>query len=767
LNEKVLHVITTIDRGGAENHLADLARAQIAAGFRVAVCYLKGNGYWTAELRRAGVEVYSLGITHYYDIRGVIRLRRLLREWQPQLVHAHMPPAELFTRLALLASSEQTPLVITKHNDEPFHRGPGAKFLRQWVGRRATRVITISSAVADYLARTGFRFPAEKIAVVRYGIDTQAYDDVTPEEVSRIRREWSVENSLVIGTIARLTAQKNIHALLDAFERFLSASKVDAKLVIVGRGEMERELKEHADQLGIGASVVWAGFREDIPPVVRSFDIFALSSVYEGFGLVLLEAMAAAQPVVATAVSAIPEIVVDGETGVLVSGDVPLGLASAFARLTNAEERERLGEAGRKRARRHFTVQGMVESTNALYAAAWREAGAERAQVNDAPPKHILQIITSIDRGGAENHLLDLTRSLVARGYSVSVCYLKGSGYWSEALLSAGAAVHPLNIRNYGDIRGVARLVRLIRNLRPDLIHAHLPPAELYARLALLFTGRHTAVVATKHNDEPFFRGPGAWMLRAWVARRVCRVIAISSAVATYLAKTNFRFPTQRIVTIYNGIHPAPYEDVSAESVTAIRREWGVDEFFVVGTVARLTAQKNIRGLIEGFAQFVQRQITPARLVIVGRGELKAELERQSEALGLSGAVVWAGFREDIPAVVSGFDVFVLSSAYEGFGLVLLEAMAASKPIVATAVSAIPEIVIPGETGILVSGDIASGIADALVQLTDSALREKFGQSGRERARVEFTIDRMVDRILEVYAACWNEYAATGRPNST
>lgn len=129
----VLHVITSISRGGAENHLFELVRGQIARGYKVTVAYLKGDGYWAIPLQELGVTVAPLGLTTNHDVIPLARLLRLILEIAPDIVHTHLPPAELYTRLALLALRPAPILIISKHNDEPFYRGPGQRHMGAWV----------------------------------------------------------------------------------------------------------------------------------------------------------------------------------------------------------------------------------------------------------------------------------------------------------------------------------------------------------------------------------------------------------------------------------------------------------------------------------------------------------------------------------------------------------------------------------------------------------------------------------------------------------
>jgi len=363
----VLHVITTINRGGAENHLFDLVRAQVALGLTVTVAYLKGDGYWASSMGDLGVSVAPLGLRFYGDLAPLCKLRRLINITKPDIVHAHMPPAELYTCLALLLIQPVPILVISKHNDERFFVGLGQRFVGRWVLTRAKRVISISNAVYRHV-EANLRPRPHQVVTVYYGIDPRPYQAITKQVISDVRTSWGVpEGTHVIGTVTRFVPQKSLHVLLKAYANFRAGAVRDSRLVLVGRGPLEEGLRQLAANLGIENSVVWAGFREDIQAVMGAFDCFALTSKYEGFGRVLLEAMAAGRPVVATAVSAIPEVVADGVTGILCpAGDVE-SVAAAFSRLTEPALHASFGEAGKQRVERSFSIESMLGKTMSIY----------------------------------------------------------------------------------------------------------------------------------------------------------------------------------------------------------------------------------------------------------------------------------------------------------------------------------------------------------------------------------------------------------------
>jgi glycosyltransferase involved in cell wall biosynthesis len=366
----VLHTIPSIIRGGAENHLADLATTQARNELQVTVAYLKSEPYWEQRLREAGVRVVPLGLRYYGDPRPIVRLRRLIAEEQPSLIHAHMPPAELYTWLALQGiSASKIPLVISKHNSEPFYQGYGQQQLARVIAQRASRIITISQAVKNYhCTGPGIGGNPAQFTPIHYGFDPAPYEHVSSEVVRQVRREWGIsDETYVIGTVARLVPQKALHVLLQGFAHYTKQTDSSTRLVIVGRGPQERVLKQCAAHLGIHDQVVWAGFRDDIPVIMRAFDVFALTSAWEGFGLVFLEAMAAATPIVATDIDAVPEVVLDQQTGFL----FPPGRADVLARIMHLceqpEVRRHLGQAGYRRLQTEFTIPKMVYRTLQVY----------------------------------------------------------------------------------------------------------------------------------------------------------------------------------------------------------------------------------------------------------------------------------------------------------------------------------------------------------------------------------------------------------------
>jgi glycosyltransferase involved in cell wall biosynthesis len=363
----IFHVITTLDKGGAESHLVALCRGQRARGADVTLVYLKGDGFWAPTFEAMGVRTIALGSTRYADPGAILRLRRELHRAAPDIVHAHMPPAELYTRIVLGLRPRQ-PLVISKHIDRfRFYPGPGSDWLERWSASPAAAVICISHAVHDYFAERWPTTLRRKLVTIHYGLEAISSSDA--EGAAReLRKDWGVrDNEVLFGIAARFVEQKSIDTLLRAFAMLLQSTSEPVRLAIVGRGPLEANLRALASELGIQDQVVWGGFQTNIPAVMRAFDVFVLSSIYEGFGLVLLEAMEASRPIIASGVSAIPEVVADGTTGLLVPPQQPAALAEAMGQLLDPAVRARMAAEGRKRLIEVFGVDRMIDQTMNVY----------------------------------------------------------------------------------------------------------------------------------------------------------------------------------------------------------------------------------------------------------------------------------------------------------------------------------------------------------------------------------------------------------------
>ena len=361
---KIIHIITGIAVGGAENHLLSLLGKLDRRKYKIDLAYLKDKAELKDAFESIGISPIRIDLKSNYDLIALWRLFRLIKRERYNIVHTHLFHADTYGTLA--AYLAKVPIIISsKHNDEEFLQKLVYKMLHRVTTLFSKKIIALSDHVKDYVVRIGVGNP-DKVKTIYYGLDWRPYDNLNRSYT--VREEFGIDKrTILIGTIARLTKQKGLKYLLEAFRQVLDTEK-NCKLMIVGRGELEDELKNLSKELGIEDKVIFTGFREDIPEIMHSLDIFVLPSLWEGLGRVFLEAMAARKPIVATNVSAIPEVIANGETGILVPPRNPGALVKGILHLIkNPDAVIRMGEAGRKRLEEKFSIEEMVRKTKEIY----------------------------------------------------------------------------------------------------------------------------------------------------------------------------------------------------------------------------------------------------------------------------------------------------------------------------------------------------------------------------------------------------------------
>jgi glycosyltransferase involved in cell wall biosynthesis len=330
--------------------------------------------------------------------------------------------------------------------------------------------------------------------------------------------------------------------------------------------------------------------------------------------------------------------------------------------------------------------------------------------------------------------------------FTVSLCGLKRPEPASRLLEEQGIPVRHLG-RGRFDPRILSDLVRLARERNAAILHVHGYAAADFGRLAARRVG--AALVLHEHFADP--RMPAYQGLAdRLLAGLTDRAIAVSGSTRDFLVRQR-HVPAKRVRLIWNGAPLAEFAPVAPGVAAASRRELGLPtEAPVVGTIGRLSEQKGHRYLLDAAARVLARR-KDARFLIVGDGDQMAPLRRQAEALGISPAVVFAGHRTDVPALLGALDVFCISSTYEGTPLALFEAMAAGKAIVSTAVDGCREVLDDGVTGLLVPPRDPDALSGALLRcLDDAALRASLAQRARQ-ASARYDIAACVAQMQDLY----------------
>jgi L-malate glycosyltransferase len=314
-----------------------------------------------------------------------------------------------------------------------------------------------------------------------------------------------------------------------------------------------------------------------------------------------------------------------------------------------------------------------------------------------------------------------------------------------------GLDLIPIAPRTEMDLTAAWRLSRVIQRLSPDIVHAHDAHGVAMAALALSMgaastsrAGRRAPAFVASRRVDFHLRGNS---FSRWKQRQVDCFIAASDAIREMLVADGV--PAERTITVHEGIDVAHV--LAAPLVSAHEAFWLPHHAPVVGNVAALVPHKGQRHLIDA-AHLVVREIPDARFVLLGEGELREALEHQVRERHLEKHVLLPGFRTDVLGLIKGFDLFAMSSVTEGLGTSLLDAMACSRPIVATRAGGIPEVVDDGVTGLLVAPRDHAAMAEAIVRLLrDDGLRKGMGEAGFARVSQRFTVERMVQETADAY----------------
>jgi glycosyltransferase involved in cell wall biosynthesis len=357
----------------------------------------------------------------------------------------------------------------------------------------------------------------------------------------------------------------------------------------------------------------------------------------------------------------------------------------------------------------------------------------------NAKPIRVGLVIGQLSYGGAESQAYELARGLSARHDVVVYCLSSSSEPYGTRLADAGIAVRKFSSGGGLDVSRVVRLATALRRDRIQVAHAFLFIASAYAYLATRFApGVRFVASARNCKVEPS-------ALRRGVMRRAFRsadaVICNSREVAAFAAR-HYHATGERVHVVYNG--------VDAERFAGPRRP---HEGLRVGTIGRIEAQKNLRMFLRA-AREVAAVYPTATFEIAGAGSLRDGMQAEARELGLAGRVRFVGPVADVSGFLASLDQFWLTSDWEGTPNVVLEAMAAGVPVIATAVGGTPEIIEPDRTGILVAaGDEASLVAAARRLVEDRRAAHEMGERARKAVRERFSITAMVEATERVYDA--------------
>jgi glycosyltransferase involved in cell wall biosynthesis len=385
--------------------------------------------------------------------------------------------------------------------------------------------------------------------------------------------------------------------------------------------------------------------------------------------------------------------------------------------------------------------------------------------VSDEPVR-VLRVIARLNMGGPALHVAYLTAGLAERGYETTLVagsLARGEDSMAFVADELGIEVERIEelhreISPLRDAVAILRLARLIRRVRPHILHTHTAKAGAVGRLAALLAGdaRPLIVVHTFHGHvlrgyfDPL-RTAGFRLLERWLATKTTALVAVSPQVRDDLVSLGVA-PRERFVVVRLGIEleqrVAAEQDGRGES----RRVLGIGpDRFAVGWIGRMTGVKRTDDVLRAFRRLRDRGVD-ACLCMIGDGPDRPAVERRAHELGLMRDTLFLGYQEEVAPFYAAFDAMILPSINEGTPVSAIEALAAGRPVVATRVGGVPDVVREGEDGFLVEPGDVDALADRLARLAaDPELRERLGAAGRARVVPRYSVERLVDDIDLLY----------------
>ncbi len=660
--------------------------------------------------------------------------------------------------------------VVTIHDldsieaSELFDPSWAAKQVRnlQFAIRRADAIITPSQFT---MQRMLDRFPEaqDKSFAVHHGVDHNHYFPRSQDEIRLTTQRLGIDRPYILN-IGAYNPRKNKINLLHAFAR--SHSQREGLLVFVGRPRGNyREVLQQASELGISDRVRFLGYvsREDIAPLLAGARIFAFPSIYEGFGLPVLEAMACGVPVLTSNLTSLPEV---GENAVhYCEAAYPESISAELDRLWhNESERAELIERGLARAS-HFTWEKTARETLEVYRKVAPQKSPMKSAIIPPPPVELRPIYRPVHRvlliakdflpllGGAPILNANLSRIIHDMGYELRVLTWTAAENFKDEW---PFQVERLQRPSEESFCPSDRIPEVLAEFRPDVILVS--PTSKYMRpiFRALQKAKAPYVIYShffrlKHVRRSAFN---RFLARRRYGYEGARMIA---GVSFYLAEQLERMgvPKEKLRVVNPGIDPEKFQP-DAELRNRMRKELGIEDRIVLLTVARLVEGKGQDRVIRALPELI-RQYPKILYLVVGGGPNEEELQQQSSQLGLEKYVRFLGPQTNPFPYYVASDIFALPSESPGkwldtFGLTLVEAGASGLPVIASSKGGPPEIVEDGKTGFLVDAKSQAEIVVALQRLIqDASLRHRMGLAGRERVVSRFTLRQSGNQVRDIF----------------
>ncbi len=731
---RILFLLDKLTPAGTQTNVLELVRHLDRKRFDPRVIALLAGGELEKEFVAAGVRPIVLNVKSAYGPSGwkaLAFLIRYLRQEKIEVIQTFFLHADILGTIAGKWAGVKR--IYTTRRDEGFWRSPRQVFVNRFFNRFVDALLVNSEAVSDAVRKQ--ENPAKPIYRIYNGVDSERFCPADVPAQKKIRQELGLsDHDVAVAVVAHMKHEIKGHShLLNAVAE-VSKKEKNFKVFLIGDGPLRLSLEAFAKDLGIGAVVRFLGRRTDTTHILKAMDVGCLPSLSEGFSNAVLEYMASGLAVVATRVGGNSEVIKNGTDGYLVQPGNPSAMAKRLVEFVNDHDlRVRFGKAAREKIVRDFSLEKMTSQYEHIFSSVRR--------------KRVLYVIWSLDLGGAEQVVLNLVQSIDPKRFEPQVLCLNGKGRYAEVLERRGIKISAMNKRPKFDPLLIPRMVRFIKKERIDLIHTHLFTSNLWGRIAAWLSG--VPVIATEHNQD-IWKKPFHFFIDRVLFNATGKIIFVSKMVEQFY-QSHLPSLNGKACVIYNGIDTGKFSGTN-QAPLDLKKKFGFnDGSKVLGMVGRLVPQKGHVYFLDALNMLRTKGYKVCGL-ITGDGPMRDELHTYAYDHGLRNFVAFSGFRNDMENVYRAMDIFVLSSEYEGFPLVVLEAMAANIPIVATPVGGVVECLRDNENSLLVPFAERKQLADALEKLlVNESLGIGLAKTALREVQTRFSVEEMARQTENVY----------------
>ncbi|MBI3088128.1 MAG: glycosyltransferase [Candidatus Omnitrophica bacterium] len=772
--------------GGAGRYIHDLAAGLRARGHRITILTPRVPSA-PREDTLDGLRIVRYGpLRSWWQVPGSLwRIRRLFDQLHREHAFDLVVIQQSLPAFPLLLDQRARRLPWVYHFQSPWaeesrvarppHPLNGVRRLSLWARHRvehhvlsmARCRVTLSESMKELLCAL-HGLPPATVTVVPACVALERFHPVPSRHPVRERLGLPQDRRMLL-TVRNLVPRQNLDGLIQAMSRVVE-ERPDCLLLIGGSGPLAQPLQHVVASAGLQEHVRLVGVipETDLPQWYQAADLFIMpSKALEGFGLATVEALACGTPVVGTPVGGTRELLSRLDPSLLCRDAGPEAMAAALlqtlARLSDPRLRQEWSSRCRAYAEQ-FSVGAMAERIEGLYARASRTRvlhvhtlpvisgsglNTFSSMCGQRDAGFDVELACAAPMASSEAASRAKSRDAVPDAGDESLLDLvERQGLVAHRLRHMVWAIHPLH-----DLLVVVELWRLMRRRRYTIVHTHNSKAGFVGRLAARLAGVpvviHTVHGFAFHAQEPWWKRRLYRVLERLAAGWCGRLIMISQPLIEWAVEAHIA-PRDKMALIYSGIDVKTFQQ--PVDAAALRAGLGLrDGEFVVGEVAKLWEGKGHAVLLRAAASLTDR-LPGLRLLIVGEGGLRPSLEQLAGELGIRERVIFTGFRSDVPALMQVVDVAVLPSFFEGMGRAVLEAQAAGRPVIASRVGGIPDLIADGASGILVEPGSVEQLADAIRRLHDQpALRSRLGEAARQAVGGRFDARTMVEQIIRLY----------------